>query len=259
MEEERTKFFCPTLLVGPDSDPMGARKEIEMRGPALPPLAAMPQRRSLGEHVFENLRQAIIRGDVAPGDRLVESRLAGVLEISRTPVREAIHKLEREGLLRKLPHGGFTVVHLSREDIEETFGIRCVLESYAARLVALNHSEEDLMPLEEKIREFHACLAKGLLEELPRINTEFHNLFYALSRSPKLIKLINDLRDQIFRFRRILLKMDNMARTSNEDHRNMLEAIRQRDADRVEKLVKEHIARGKKIVLKALEDRSSEL
>jgi DNA-binding GntR family transcriptional regulator len=247
------------LPVGPGSDAMAARKEIEAREPGLTPLGAMPDRKSLGEHVFENLRQAIIRGDVAPGDRLVESRIAEVLDISRTPVREAIHKLEREGLLRKLPHGGFTVVHLSREDIEETFGIRCVLESYAARLVALNHTEEDLIPLEKKIREFQVCLAKGRFEELPKINTEFHNLFYALSRSPKLIKLINDLRDQIFRFRRILLKMDDMAKTSNEDHRNMLEAIRQRDVDRVEKLVKEHIARGKRIVLKAMEDRPSEL
>jgi DNA-binding GntR family transcriptional regulator len=238
---------------------MGVRKEIEIRGPALPPLGAMPDRRSLGDHVFENLRQAIIRGDVAPGDRLVESRIAGGMDISRTPVREAIHKLEREGLLRKLPHGGFTVVHLSREDIEETFGIRCVLESYAARLAALNHKKEDLVPLEEKIREFQACLAKGRLEELPRINTEFHNLLYALSRSPKLIKLINDLRDQIYRFRRVLLKIDDWARTSNEDHRNMLEAIRKRDAIRVEKLVKEHIEGGKMIVLKALEEKPNEL
>jgi len=218
----------------------------------------LPDRKSLGEHVFENLRQAIIRGDVAPGDRLVESRIAGVLDISRTPVREAIHKLEREGLLRKLPHGGFTVVHLSREDIEETFGIRCVLESYAARLAALNHQKDDLIPLEKKIKEFEACLSKRRFEELPRINTEFHNLFYALSRSPKLIKLINDLRDQIFRFRRILLRMENMARTSNEDHRSMLEAIRQRDINRVEVLVKEHIERGKRIVLEGMESGSNE-
>jgi DNA-binding GntR family transcriptional regulator len=238
---------------------MGVRREIDIRGPALPPLGAMPDRKSLGDHVFENLRQAIIRGDVAPGDRLVESRIAEVLDISRTPVREAIHKLEREGLLRKLPHGGFTVVHLSREDIEETFGIRCVLESYAARLAALNHKEEELIPLEEKIREFQLSVAKGRLEELPRINTEFHNLFYALSRSPKLIRLLNDLSDQIFRFRRILLKIDNMGKNSNEDHHNMLEAIRRRDADRVERLVKEHIERGKTMVLKALEDKSCEL
>jgi DNA-binding GntR family transcriptional regulator len=238
---------------------MGVRGETEMRGRGLRPLGAVPDRRSLGDHVFENLRQAIIRGDVAPGDRLVESRIAEIMDISRTPVREAIHKLEREGLLRKLPRGGFTVVRLTRDDIEETFGIRCVLESYAARLAALNHREEDLIPLEEKIREFQRCLAKGQLEELPKINTEFHNLFYALSRSPKLIKLVNDLRDQIYRFRLILLRVDDWARTSNEDHRNMLEAIRQRDADRVETLVREHIEGGKRIVLKALEEKSNEL
>jgi len=218
-------------------------------------LGMVPGRKSLGQHVFENLKQAIIRGEVPPGDRLVESRLAGALDISRTPVREAIHKLEREGLLRKLPKGGFAVMNLSREDIEETFGIRCVLESYAARLAAENYNEEELLPLEEKIREFQKCLDKGQLDELPRINTEFHSLFYALSRSPKLIKMINDLRDQIFRFRKILLKKDKWAEVSNDDHRKILEAIRERDVNRVERVVKQHIARGQRIVLNALEQR----
>ena len=214
----------------------------------------VPGRKSLGQHVFENLKQAIIRGEVAPGDRLVESRLADALDISRTPVREAIHKLEREGLLRRLPKGGFAVMNLSREDIEETFGIRCVLESYAARLAAQNYSEEELLPLEEKLREFQKFLDRGQLDELPRINTEFHNLFYALSRSPKLIKMINDLRDQIYRFRKILLKMDKWAEVSNQDHRKILDAIRERDVNRVERVVKQHIARGQRIVLNALEE-----
>jgi len=224
----------------------------------LGPIGALPGRKSLGQHVFENLKEAIIRGEVAPGDRLVESRIAEVLDISRTPVREAIHKLEREGLLRKLPKGGFAVMNLTREDIEETFGIRCVLESYAARLVALNHREEDLEALEEKIEEFQACLEKGQIEELPGINTAFHNLFYGLSRSPKLIKLINDLRDQIFRYRKIILKVDNMAKMSNADHRKMLAAIRERNAVKVEKVVREHIMRGQEIVMKALEKRPGE-
>jgi DNA-binding GntR family transcriptional regulator len=218
-------------------------------------LGTVPGRKSLGQHVFENLKEAIIRGEVAPGDRLVESRLADALDISRTPVREAIHKLEREGLLRKLPKGGFTVMNLSREDIKETFGIRCVLESYAARLAAQNYSEEELLPLEEKIREFQQFLDKGRLDELPRVNTEFHSLFYALSRSPKLIKMINDLRDQIYRFRKILLKKDKWAETSNQDHMKMLDAIRERDLNLVERVVKQHIARGQRIVLSALEER----
>ncbi len=223
------------------------------------PLEALPGRKSLGQHVFENLKQAIIRGDLAPGDRIVETQVAEALDISRTPVREAIHKLEREGLLKKLPKAGFTVMSLNREDIEETFGIRSVLESYAAGLAALKHHEDELKPLEEKIREFKICLQKGDTDALAKINTEFHNLLYALSRSPKLVRMINDLRDQIFRFRKILLKMDHMPEASNEDHRKMLAAIRERDVAKVEELVREHISKGRKTVLKAIENRPGEL
>jgi len=215
----------------------------------------LPGRKPLGQHVFEHLKQAIIRGDVAPGDRLVESRIAEALDISRTPVREAIHKLEREGLLRKLPRGGFAVLSLTTEDIEETFGIRCVLERYAARLATINHTEEELKPLEDKIKEFQKCLDEGRLEELPRINTAFHNLLYGLCKSPKLIKMISDLRDQIYRFRRIILNVAAMAKISNQDHRKMLKAIRERDIERVEMLVEEHIMRGKEIVQRELEKR----
>jgi DNA-binding GntR family transcriptional regulator len=225
----------------------------------LSPLEALPGRKPLGQHVFEKLKQAIIRGDLAPGDRIVEIQVAEALDISRTPVREAIHKLEREGLLKKLPKAGFTVMSLSREDIEETFGIRSVLESYAAGLAALKHREDELKPLEEKIREFKTCLRKGNVDDLPRINTEFHNLLYELSRSPKLIKMINDLRDQIFRFRKILLKMDHMPEASNEDHRKMLTAIKDRDVAKVENLVREHISKGRKTVLKVIENRPGEV
>ena len=231
------------------------RKDLPVR---LGRLESLPGRKSLGQHVSEKLKQAIIRGDLAPGDRVVEIQVAEALDISRTPVREAIHKLEKEGLLKKLPKGGFTVMSLSREDIEETFGIRSVLESYAAGLAALKHREEELKPLDEKIREFKTCLKKGNLDDLPRINTEFHNLLYELSRSPKLIKLINELRDQIFRFRKILLKLDHMPEASNEDHRRMLAAIRERDVAKVEELVREHISKGRKTVLKAMKDRPGE-
>jgi DNA-binding GntR family transcriptional regulator len=219
-------------------------------------VGAAPDRKSLGQHVFEHLKAAIIRGEIDPGDRLVESRLAEALRISRTPVREAIHKLEREGRVRKLPKGGVSVVNLTRDDIEETFGIRCVLESYAARLAAANCTEEELVPLEEKIMEFQRCLEQGLLEELPGINTEFHSLFYGLSKSPRLIKMINDLTDQIYRFRKILLKMQSWAETSNRDHRKMLEAIRKRDVNQVERVVKDHILKGRRMVLRALEGKA---
>lgn len=230
----------------------------EMENINLEPLTPLPTRKSLGEHVFESLKQAILRGHIPPGNRLVESRLAATLDISRTPVREAFHKLEREGLIEKLPRGGFTVLGFTRDDIEETFGIRSVLESYAARLAAEKHEEKDLLPLEKKITEFQQCLDTGQMDRLPGINTEFHNLFYALSQSPRLIKIISDLRDQIERFRKIILRVANMPQTSNEDHQKMLKAIRARDTDKVEDLVKEHILKGQEAVLKALENSPEE-
>ena len=218
--------------------------------PAFERLKSLPAKRSLGRSVYERLKRAIIQGDFSPGSRVVESRLAAALGISRTPVREAIHKLEREGLLRQEPKGGFFVAGLTLDDIEETFGIRSVLESYAARLAVIRHLEGDLQPLEEKLRRYQQCLARGDLGALPQINTEFHDLLYGLSRSPRLIKMINDLRDHIYRFRVVILKKRATAELSNNDHRLMLKAIRDRDTDGVERLVREHILRGQDIVLR---------
>ena len=211
---------------------------------------ALPRRKSLGQDVYENLKRAILKGDLASQSRIVESRVADALGISRTPVREAIHKLEREGLLTQSPTGGFFVKGLTRADIEETFGIRSFLESYAARLATIKHREEELKLLEKKIKEFQVRLDQGKTDALLRINTEFHDLLYNLSHSPRLVKMINDLRDHMYRFRLVLLKMDEMARKSNDDHMLMLEFIRKRDSDKVENLVKEHILRGQEIVLR---------
>jgi DNA-binding GntR family transcriptional regulator len=203
--------------------------------------------------VYEDLKRAIVKGDLAPGSRIVESHVAGALGISRTPVREAIHKLEREGFLRQGSAGGLFVTGLTREEVEETFGIRSVLESYAARLATLKHRTEELRRLEDKIREYEASLDRHEMERLPEINTEFHDLLYALSRSPRLIRMINDLRDQIYRFRHVILRIESMARASSEDHRLMLKYIRARDADRVETLVRQHILRGQEVVLRQFE------
>ena len=211
---------------------------------------SLPVRRSLGQSVFDNLKRAIVTGDLTPDSRVVESRVADAFGISRTPVREAIHKLEREGLVRQGPKGGFFVAGLSPEDMEETFGIRSVLESYAAKLAAVRHVEGELRPLEKKLGAYQESLDRGDLDALPRINTEFHDLLYGLSRSRKLIKMINGLRDHIYRFRLVILKIEEMAKLSNEDHRLMLKAIRERDAEGVERLVRDHILRGRDIVLR---------
>ena len=220
---------------------------------AISPIKGLNQRKSLGEDVFEHLKKGIVTGNVKPGDRLVETRLAETLGISRTPVREAIHKLENEGFLRKLPAGGFAVHGLTSQDIDETFGIRSVLEAYAARLAAQNHKRSEIRLLEKKIDEYQDCLEHGNINQLEIINTKFHDLLYTMSKSPKLIKMINNLKAQIYRFRHIILSQEKMARRSNEDHILMVKAIKKHDADGVETLVREHILRGKAAVLKQLE------
>jgi DNA-binding GntR family transcriptional regulator len=226
------------------------RKKAQLKGFDPGPLHMLQERKSLGEHVFDNLKQAIIRGNIASGEWLVESHIAQMLGISRTPVREAIHKLERERLIERQPRGGFTVLGLTRGDIEETFGIRSVLEGYAARLATAKHQPEELKALEEKVDEFQRHLNKKELDVLPGINTEFHDLLYALSKSPRLIHMINALRDQIFRFRQMILKDEKLANISNQDHVRMLKFMRRRDKEKVERLVRDHILRGQDEVLR---------
>jgi DNA-binding GntR family transcriptional regulator len=226
------------------------RKKAELKGFDPGPLQVLQERKPLGQHVFDNLKQAIIRGKIAPGEWLVESHIAEMLGISRTPVREAIHKLERERLIERQPRGGFTVLGLDREDIEETFGIRSVLEGYAAKLATLKHQPDELNVLEKKIEQYQHSLDLKKIDALPEINTEFHELLYDLSKSPRLIYMINGLRDQIFRFRQMILKNNKFAVISNEDHIRMLKFMRKRDAEKVEILVREHILRGRDAVLK---------
>lgn len=226
------------------------RKRAELNDLNLGPLQAFQERKSLGEHVFESLKHSIVRGKISSGEWLVESHIAETLGISRTPVREAIHKLEREGLIERQPRGGFTVLGLKREDIEETFGIRSVLEGYAARLGAVKHEAQELEKLENKIDEFQNALDRKKMNLLPAINTEFHDLLYSLSKSPRLINMINGLRDQIYRYRQMILKERKFASTSNLDHKKMLKYIRKRDAEGAERLVRDHILRGQGMVLK---------
>ncbi|MFH0825139.1 MAG: GntR family transcriptional regulator [Pseudomonadota bacterium] len=212
-------------------------------------LRPLGDRKSAGEHIFQHLKLAIIRGDIPAGSRVVETKVAETLGVSRTPVREAIHKLEREGLLTKLPHSGFSVTGLTREDIEECFGIRAVLEGYAARLATMRHTPAQLKPLVRRIDLFQKHLENDDPESLPKINTEFHNIIYALSGSPRLIKMINDLKEQILRFRKIILKNESLAWESHRDHTEMLAMMRERRSEEVEKLVREHILRGRTAVL----------
>ena len=207
------------------------------------------KKENLGNQVFEHIKEMILKGEIPAGKRMIESEIADSMGISRTPVREAVHKLEAEGFLKPLPKAGYVVRGLTLSDIEETFDIRSILESFAAYLSAIRYSDEEILPLEEKIEEFQRHLDRDDLKGLTKINTDFHELLYSLSRSPRLIKMIHGLRDEIFFLRKVILNSGEMALLSNKDHREMIKAIKKREAKKVRRLVMEHILRGKKFVL----------
>jgi len=206
----------------------------------------------LWERIYRRLRGAIQRGEFDPGTRLVEQRLAEELGVSRTPVREALYRLEREGLVTKVPHKGIVVREQDPEELKEVLELRGLLEGYAAALAAKKGDEELFDELEEILKRSEEALEKNDIDELVKLNTQFHETLYRRCGNHKLLELIKDLRDQFFRFRTSILRIKGMPRVSIEDHYKMLELMRKGESQAVEKLVREHIGRGKERLLREI-------
>jgi len=205
--------------------------------------------RSVGDAVYDSLKAAITKGDLPPGQRLVERQLSLQLRTSRIPIREAIKKLEKDGLVEKLPKRGFVVKSVTEAEIGEIFGIRAVLESYAAYLATERLTDVLMKKLENSVRAYREALAQKDVDQMMTANAQFHEIIYKASGSEKLYTLINNFRDYISRYRKTLLTTHEFAKVSLEDHIRMLDAMNERDNDKVEELVRKHILRGKAIIV----------
>ena len=212
------------------------------------------RKKSLREEVYESLKKSILHGKLKGGQRLIEEQLAFQIGISRTPVREAFHKLERDELVTRLPKGGFAVREFTKEDVEEIFGIRSALESYAAYLATLHISPEKIFNLEKKIEEAEKALKSGDDDKVVQLHTEFHDLLYKSCRSKKLIEMINNFRDYFYRYRSALLRTEKGVYVSIEGHRQMLGAMKKKNPRLVERLVQKHLERGKELVIKEIDE-----
>ena len=206
----------------------------------------------LREQVYAGIKNAIIGGEFEPGRRLIEERLAEDMKTSRTPVREAIQKLEKEGLIQRLPRGGFAVKGVSEEEVEEVFDLRAVLEGYAAYLATARIKEEELNALEAIIKVEEAALETMDVEEFIKLDTEFHDSLYKAAKNNRLYDLLNDLRDYMYRYRVILVRYGRKAALAIQDHKEMVSSIRAKNARQVEKLVRRHTTRGKNLIKKKI-------
>ncbi|SCZ00126.1 GntR family transcriptional regulator [Alkaliphilus peptidifermentans] len=195
----------------------------------------------LREIVFENLREAILEGKLEPGQRMMEIQLAEQLGVSRTPVREAIRKLELEGLVIMVPRKGAYVADVSIKDIMEVLEIRAVLEGLAASLAAERMTDEELDELEMISYQFKRSYQQDDVEGMIEKDIEFHERIFNSARNEKLVQIAQGLREQIYRFRVTYISEYNKAKELVEEHQAILETISQRDAEKAYEVAAKHI------------------
>ena len=206
----------------------------------------------LREAVCETLRDAIRKGILEPGERLMEVQLADELGISRTPVREAIRKLEQEGYVIMMPRRGTYVADISAGDIKEIFEIRSALESLAAGLAARRIEPDELETLQNLLIEIEGYIAKNDIEKIVETDIKFHGLLYKVSRNERLVNIINNLKEQLARFRTLSMSYPGRLQETLEEHSEMVEAIANGDASAARDAAEHHMERAEKTLLMAL-------
>lgn len=195
----------------------------------------------LRELVFEAIREAIIAGKLKPGERLMEVQLAQELGVSRTPVREAIRKLELEGFVLMVPRKGAYVSDLSIKEIASVFEVRRALEGLAAELAAERATADEIELLERQLVELAECVNTERADRYVELDTEFHATVYRLSRNERLGQILSLLREQIQRFRTRTLTSPRRRREALQEHRALVEALAIRDTEEARRAAQEHI------------------
>lgn len=206
---------------------------------------------TLKEQVYEYLKNGIILGKIAPGERLIEEKISETLKVSRSPIREAVRMLEKDGLLDVNATGGVTVVNPTTDDYRHLYEIRVEMESLAAYYAAQRRSQEEITLLESYVKamkkEAIANNLKGLLE----VNFKFHESIVCASRNPFLETMTLQLRGVNSFYRKAILeKNPGYAQEALEDHEKIYQALLDQDQDTARELMRQHIERDYQLFMK---------
>jgi DNA-binding GntR family transcriptional regulator len=204
----------------------------------------------LGEVAYEALRDAIKSSLFLPGERLMETELADEMGISRTPVREAMRRLETDGYVVIIPRKGSYVASISVKDIMDVFEIRTALEMMAARKAAERATEDEIKMLREMVRDVSPWETEDVLTTVDA-DIHFHSLLYKASRNDRLVSLMGDLREQINRFRSTTLAAPHRAQYALDEHRAIVGAIAGRDPDGASDAARNHVEKALKAMREA--------
>ena len=199
---------------------------------------------SLRGRVFQKIREDILNGVYKENEELRENTIAKALGVSRTPVREALRQLELEGLVKIIPNKGAFVTGISPQDVKDIYAIRSLLEGMCARWATEHISEEQLDELEEVIllSEFHIKKAQGeKTQQVTELDGKFHEILYEASNSRILKHVLSDFHKYVRLARKASVAKESRAQKSIEEHKSILQAIKNKDADLAEALANQHM------------------
>lgn len=209
---------------------------------------------SLADHAYEQVRAAIVTGRMAPGQSVLEVELGSMLRMSRTPVREALLRLELEGYVARDETSRLVVHQLASREVAEIFIVRELLECEAARLAALRISEEELARLDELVAADRLALRQRRVDELARLNDQIHGVIIVASRQRTLSELLRNLRGRVFGLNAFAVGSDADQQRFVEDHAALVEYLRDGDDGAAVTLLRDHLARARDLLLQGLQD-----
>ncbi len=195
----------------------------------------------LRDVVFNTLRQAILRGELKPGERLMEIQLANKLGVSRTPIREAIRKLELEGLVLMIPRKGAEVAEITEKSLRDVLEVRRALEELAVQLACEKITKEEIRELERVAKEFQQVVKSSDITEIAEVDVCFHDIIYTATDNQKLIQLLNNLREQMYRYRVEYLKRDGVFPQLIAEHEAIIRHIENNEKEKATEVMCRHI------------------
>ncbi|MCC7352178.1 MAG: GntR family transcriptional regulator [Anaerolineae bacterium] len=220
-----------------------------------PPLNT--RHRTANTFAYDSIRRAIFEGYIAPGTRLTEQDLVKWLDVSRTPIREALRRLEADGLVRAAPYRGAVVVMPDADDIREEYTVRAALEGLAAELAVQHLKDQDVEELEALTDEIESALGQGDISTFLEVNARFHIRLYTLSGSRRLVTMIEGSWQKVNFYRRFYLVLSEAIQIEKAFHYELLAACRSRDAEQARKIVQNSCLEAAQFMIDAIKRNQS--
>ncbi len=206
----------------------------------------------LRDVVFNTLRQAILTGELKPGERLMELHLADRLGVSRTPVREAIRRLELEGLVTMIPRRGAEVARITEKSMSDVLEVRRTLDALCAELACDRITEEGLARLLKGCDQFEQCVATKDSRKIAQADVALHDIIVEATGNRRLVQMVHNLSEQMYRYRFEYIKDSSQHETLVKEHRIIYESIVNKDKDTAAAAAKLHIDNQKKAIIRQI-------